>query len=99
MVDEEDVMLKYARSLSFEQRIVFDKIMKLCKAVLRSNNGADIIPNPPKLIVTGCGGTGKSHLIMVVSKWVEKMFINPGPVNPKVLLLAFTGVASSLIGD
>ena len=48
---------------------------------------------------TGCGGTGKSHLIMFVSKWVEKILINPGPVKPKVLLLAFTGVASSLIGN
>ena len=45
----------------------------------------------------GCGGTGKSHLIMVVSKWVEKILIRPGPVKPKVLLLAFIGVASSLI--
>ena len=35
---------------------------------------------------------------MVVSKWVEKILIRPGPVKPKVLLLAFTGVASSLIG-
>ena len=47
---------------------------------------------------TGCGGTGKSHLIRTVSKWVEKILLNPGPVKPKVLLLAFTGVAASLIG-
>ena len=49
-------------------------------------------------IFTGCGGTGKSHLITTVSKWVEKILINPGPVKPKVLLLAFTGIAASLIG-
>ena len=36
---------------------------------------------------------------MFVSKWVEKILINPGPVKPKVLLLAFTGVAPSLIGN
>ena len=46
-------MLKHARSLSFEQRVVFDKIVKFCKSVLRSNNGADVIPNPPNMIVTG----------------------------------------------
>ena len=53
VVDEEEVMLNHARSLSFEQRIVFDKIVKFCKSVLRSYNGADIVPNPPKIIVTG----------------------------------------------
>ena len=53
VVDEEDQMLQHARSLSFEQRIVFDKIVTFCKSVLRSNNGAAIVPKPPKLIVTG----------------------------------------------
>ena len=46
----------------------------------------------------GCGGTGKSHLIRAVSKWITKILLKPGPVNPKVLLLAYTGAASSLIG-
>ena len=48
--------------------------------------------------MTGCGGTGKSHLIRAVSKWVTKILLKPGPVKPKVLLLAYTGAASSLIG-
>ena len=53
-------MLEYARSLSFEQRIIFDKIVHFCKEVLRSKRGANINPNPPQLIVKGNGGTGKS---------------------------------------
>ena len=51
----------------------------------------------------GCGGTGKSHLIMAVSKWITKILQKkknrkPSDGKPKVLLLAYTGAASSLIG-
>ena len=51
----------------------------------------------------GCGGTGKSHLIKAVSKWITKIFQRkkdgkPSDGKPKVLLLAYTGAASSLIG-
>ena len=53
VVDEMEVMLNLARSLSFGQRIVFDKIIKFSKEVLRANRGAHIVPTPPQLIVTG----------------------------------------------
>ena len=49
-------------------------------------------------IFTGEGGTGKSYLIRTVSKWAEKILEKAGQYKPKVLLLAFTGSASSLIG-
>ena len=53
-MDDPDLMLEYARSLSFEQRIVFDKIIKFCKQVKRSNKGeAAAVPKPPQLIVKG----------------------------------------------
>ena len=49
---------------------------------------------------TGDGGTGKSHFISVTSKWAEKIFLKIGdnPNRPKILLLAPTGKAASLIG-
>ena len=53
VVDEPDLMLKYARSFSFEQKIVFDKVVKFCKEVLRAEKGANIVPNPPQLIIKG----------------------------------------------
>ena len=47
----------------------------------------------------GGGGTGKSYLIKTVSKWVEKILMKAGEANRiKALLLAYTGVAASLIG-
>ena len=47
----------------------------------------------------GNGGTGKSHLIKTISKWAEKILREPGDIKPKVLLLAYSGVAASLIGN
>ena len=52
-IDEEDTMLQTARSLSFEQRIVFDQVIKFCKEVLRLSKGAPIKIFPPNVIVTG----------------------------------------------
>ena len=50
--------------------------------------------------LAGDGGTGKSHLISIASKWAEKILIKSGdnPNRPKILLLAPTGKAASLIG-
>ena len=47
----------------------------------------------------GGGGVGKSYLIRTISKWTEKILEKSGPYRPKVLLLAYTGAASSLIGN
>ena len=53
IIDEDDRMLERVRSLSFEQRIVFDKFVQFTKTVLRNLNGASIVPIPPNIIVTG----------------------------------------------
>ena len=53
----------------------------------------------------GGGGAGKSHLIRIVSQWTEKILMRQTEpykaeaYTPKVLLLAYTGSASSLIGN
>ena len=51
--------------------------------------------------VLGDGGTGKSYWISITSKWAEKTLIQTGdnPNRPKILLLAPTGKAASLIGN
>lgn len=48
----------------------------------------------------GGGGTGKSYLIQTTSQWVDKILreANDNPLKPKILLLAYTGNAASLIG-
>jgi DNA replication protein DnaC len=51
------------------------------------------------LHITGGGGVGKSYLIITLAKWITKILANTDPNKAKVLLLAFTGVAASLIGN
>ena len=48
----------------------------------------------------GGGGVGKSFLIKVVSRHIDKLLTKVGdnPNKPKILLLAPTGKAASLIG-
>lgn len=51
-------------------------------------------------IFTGGGGVGKSFLIKTVASWAERTLREPGedPLKPKILLLAPTGSAASIIG-
>lgn len=52
------------------------------------------------LHITGGGGVGKSYLIITLAKWITKILMSTSdPNKAKVLLLAFTGVAASLIGN
>jgi hypothetical protein len=55
---------------------------------------------PPRIIVHGGGGVGKSYLIKTIAKWSEFYLREKGmnPLHPTVLLLAPTGKAASLIG-
>ena len=69
---------------------------KKCKVYLK-----DYICNLTFLFsISGGGGCGKTYLMRVLSAWVEKIKRKHGddPTSPKCLLLAPTGVASSLIG-
>ena len=48
----------------------------------------------------GSGGTGKSYLANVFAQWCEKTLRKPGdnPDQPKMMIMAFTGIAASQIG-
>ena len=52
------------------------------------------------VVLLGGGGVGKTFLINIVKKWAEKILRRAGddPSKPKVILLAWTGMAASLIG-
>ena len=52
-VEETHVMKEQVRNLTYEQRIAFDKFVHYVKTIICSENGGDIIPEPPLLIVTG----------------------------------------------
>ena len=66
IVDELEVMLQFARSLSFEQRIPFDKLIKFCKEVKRSNQGATIAIKPPQMIIKGKNKQTNIHIFFFI---------------------------------
>ena len=95
----DDEMLKMAGNLSSEQMVVLARIVNYLKKVMLSSE-CHSLEEPPRIIVHGGGGVGKSYLIRTVAKWAEKILRKAGdnPLKPKVLLLAPTGMAASLIG-
>ena len=100
-VEDIQIMKRNARSLSFEQRVVFDRFIDFAKRVMCAiRYGGNIDTTPPKLIVHGGGGVGKSYLIKLISQWVHQILSSWGDIvqYPKLIRLAFTGAASYLIG-
>ena len=76
--DEVDEMKSNVRKLSFEQRIVFDKVINYCKDVVMSRKCPIFNPISPKMIIHGGGGVGKTFLINVISKWAEQILRKSG---------------------
>ena len=89
------------RSLSLEQRIVFELIMEICKgkAMSKSKYCTDVLPK--RIIAHGGGGVGKSFLINVIATFGNKILTKSGDqvLRPKILLLGPTGMSASLIGN
>ena len=96
VLDEKE-MLEMARKLSFEQMIPFTRFIDFCMKTLAGSGVCDI--DPPRVILHGGGGVGKTSVINTIAKWAEKILRKPGdnPMKPKVILLAPTGMAASLI--
>ena len=63
-------------------------------------HGGNIDTTPPKLIVHGGGGVGKSYLIQLLSQWVHHILSSWGDITlyPKITRFAYTGAAAFLIG-
>ena len=89
------------RSLDPEQKKVFDIGLQYAQDFVKARKKKENKwPVPPLLAVIGGAGTGKSHVIDVLSQILEKTFRTSGDVSnsPYVLKLAFTGNAAAIIG-
>ena len=101
VLEDTETMKRAVRKFSPEQRIVFDRYIDFCKRVMLSvRYDANIDTSPPRIIVHGGGGTGKSYLIKVLSQWVHKILSSWGDISqfPKLTRFAYTGAAAYLIG-
>ena len=98
VVDSDDVMLDMTRKLAEDQMVVLGTMVDYCKRLIVAQKKTSIELNPPNIIAHGGAGVGKTFLNNITGKWVEKILRMPGdhPLKPKVLKMAFTGMASSL---
>ena len=90
-----------ARSLGEEQRLVLDDVVDHCKQVVRARKNITERPQPIRILVLGGAGVGKSRTIKVVAVTAEDILREAGshPNKPRVLILAPTGKAATIIGE
>ena len=53
ILDDEEDMRRAAQTLSYEQRVIFDKIVNYCKEVVMSRGNQTFEPDPPRIIAHG----------------------------------------------
>ena len=92
-------MLSLARNLVAEQRFAFDLMVDYAKKVIKCRKNDQPLPKALRPLITGGAGTGKSFCIKSISKWTEAILRKSGdhPNLPRVLVVAPTGIAASLI--
>ena len=96
--DDKELFAK-TRTLDVDQRAVIDKVVGFARQYQRALARKNPWPKSPELIVHGGAGSGKSHVIDVLSQLLEKVFRTSGddPNCPYILKLAFTGNAGSIV--
>ena len=91
---------KMTRQLVPEQMNIMRQVISCCKDIVKSDQNPGFELKPCRILVHGGAGVGKSQTIKAISMQAEKLLRKAGhhPNRPRVLLSAFTGKASSLIG-
>ena len=100
-VQSDNALKAKLETLDPDQRRVIDIALEYAQNFKTADNqrGEHEWPIPPRLLVLGNGGTGKSHVIDIASQLLHKTFCRSGdnPDHPYVLKLAFTGNAALII--
>ena len=100
-VENDKELFAKVRTLDRDQRTVIDMIVGFARRHEMANNqrGKNPWPEAPLMLVHGNAGTGKSHVIDVLSQLLQRTFRRAGddPNNPYILRLAFTGNAAAII--
>ena len=98
-VPSKDEMNFLTRRLAPEQLRILNIVVHYAKQVKKARSSPHEPPVPVRLIVHGGAGVGKSAVVRVITSHVENILRQPGdhPHRPRVLILAPTGKAASLI--
>ena len=98
-VDNIEVLKEKSRNLDFFQRKVIECAIKYTRKVVKALNVKNPPPLPPRIIVHGGAGCGKSTVINILKQWAHLILQQPGddPDCPYVLVCAPTGTAASNI--
>ena len=95
-----EVLLESTRQLVDEQMVTLNMIVEFCRTIVKAKRNPSLIQViPPRMVVHGGAGTGKSTLIRVISQWVQIILQAPGDdINcPYLIRAAPTGMAAANI--
>merc|ERR1712082_64215 len=98
-VQDIDLLKQRTDSLDKDQRLVIDLRLTYAKDMIKAKSGKISFPTAPLVVVQGGAGSGKSHVIDILSQWIETVSRSRGdnPEHPYVLKCAFAGTAAAKI--
>ena len=91
-----NVLREHTRNLDFYQRKVMEIGVRYAKGLVKSRSGRNPLPTPPRVMVDGAAGAGKSCTINILKEIIQLIMQKPGdnPECPYILLCAPTGTAA-----
>ena len=94
-----EVRLEEARQLDKMQRHVLEVGLQYAKGIVKARKGKSKDPPPPRMIVHGGAGSGKSCVIKPLAEWMHDILKQQGddPDSPYVVLTSYTGAAAANI--
>ena len=95
-----EMLMKNTRDLDDDQLYVVNSVINYAKMYKRAMITKSNVPDPLFFKVFGSAGTGKSHIINLVSQWTEHILRSEGDNLdcPYIIRTSFTGSAASAIG-
>ena len=91
-----DELRSKVQMLDVYQKEVINIGVNYCRDLVKARKAGNPVPNPPKVMIHGGAGAGKSTVIHILASMTQKILQKPGDNadQPYVLKAAFTGTAA-----